>query len=122
MMWSWPKKNDDFMIDPSSKNIIIEYLASHKGVKKSHPFEKNIDLYTVNEQMFALINNKNPIIISLRCDKILSKFLQEKYESVMPGQKLDQDKWISIVNSGQVPIDEIKDLITLSYNIAKEIA
>lgn len=109
------------MIDSNSNNIITEYLTNHKNVKKSQPFEKNIDLYTINDQMFALINNRNPIIISLRCDKVLSKFLQEKYESVMPGQKLDQDKWISIVNSGQVPINEIKDLITLSYNIANGI-
>ncbi|HUY53293.1 MAG TPA: MmcQ/YjbR family DNA-binding protein [Candidatus Dormibacteraeota bacterium] len=109
------------MIDSNSNNIITEYLTNHKNVKKSQPFEKNIDLYTINDQMFALVNNRNPIILSLRCDKVLSKFLQEKYESVMPGQKLDQDKWISIVNSGQVPINEIKDLITLSYNIANGI-
>jgi predicted DNA-binding protein (MmcQ/YjbR family) len=108
------------MVDSASKNLIIEYLNSLKDIDKTQPFEKNIDLYTVNDQMFALINNKNPIIISLRCDKLLSKFLQKKYESVMPGQKLDQDKWISIVDSGQIPINEIKDLISLSYNLAKQ--
>ena len=106
------------MADTSTKNL-IEYINSFKGVKKTNPFEKNIDVYSVDNQMFVLINNKDPIIISLRCDRQLSDFLQNKYESVMPGQKLDQDKWISIVNSGQLPLDEIKDLILLSYNLAK---
>jgi predicted DNA-binding protein (MmcQ/YjbR family) len=103
-----------------SAKDIVDYLSSLDGVVKSQPFEKNIDLYSLDDQMFALINNKDPIIISLRCDKILSKYLVNKYESVMPGQKLDSDKWISIVNSGQVPIEQIKDLITLSYNIVRE--
>ncbi|HEY5268130.1 MAG TPA: MmcQ/YjbR family DNA-binding protein [Candidatus Saccharimonadales bacterium] len=106
---------------PTSKQIIIEYLNSLENVKKSQPFEKDVDLYTVNDQMFALINNRDPATLSLRCDKILSEFLQDKYESVMPGQKLDKEKWISIVDSGQVPPDETKDLILLSYNLAKEI-
>jgi predicted DNA-binding protein (MmcQ/YjbR family) len=105
----------------SSKKTITDYLNSLENVVKSQPFEKHIDIYSVDEQMFALINNKDPLIISLRCDKGLSEFLQNKYESVMPGQKLDKEKWISIVDSGQVPIDEIKDLIILSYNLAKEI-
>ncbi|HUY53216.1 MAG TPA: MmcQ/YjbR family DNA-binding protein [Candidatus Dormibacteraeota bacterium] len=109
------------MPELSSKQIIIEYLNSLENVKKSQPFEKDVDLYTVDDQMFALINNRDPIILSLRCDKLLSKFLQDKYESVMPGQKLDKEKWISIVNSGQIPTDEIKGLITLSYNLAKDV-
>jgi len=104
----------------NSTKDIIGYLSSLDGVVKSQPFEKSIDLYSIDDQMFALINNKDPIIISLRCDRVLSKYLQNKYESVMPGQKLDSEKWISIVNSGQVPLDEIKDLITLSYNIVRE--
>lgn len=107
-------------MNKSLKNIINNFINSFDDVIKTNPFEKNIDVYKINDQMFALINNKEPIIISLRCDKQLSDFLQNKYESVMPGQKLDQDKWISIVDSGQLPFDEIKDLISLSYNLSKQ--
>ena len=74
----------------SSKKL-VELIKSFENVTKTNPFEKNVDVYSVNDQMFALVNNKDPIIISLRCDKRLSGFLQDKYESVMPGQKLDQD-------------------------------
>jgi predicted DNA-binding protein (MmcQ/YjbR family) len=105
----------------SSENL-VKLIKSFDNVIKTNPFEKPLDVYSVEYQMFALINNKDPIIVSLRCDKQLSDYLQEKYESVMPGQKLDQDKWISIVNSGQIPEDELKDLIVLSYNLAKQTA
>jgi predicted DNA-binding protein (MmcQ/YjbR family) len=104
----------------TSKDTVDNFINSLEGVEVSNSFEKSVDVYSVNDQMFALINNKDPIIISLRCDKLLSDFLQKKYESVMPGQKLDQDKWISIVNSGQVPENELKDLINLSYNIVRQ--
>jgi len=109
-------------MNKSSINDIDKLINSFENVTKTNPFEKNVDVYSVNDQMFVLVNNKDPIIISLRCDKRLSGFLQEKYESVMPGQKLDQDKWISIVNSGQLPEDELRDLVVLSYNLAKQTA
>jgi predicted DNA-binding protein (MmcQ/YjbR family) len=105
------------MLNLLPEDEILEYLDRLPDVNKTNPFESGVDVYSVGEKMFALINNKHPIIISLRCDKILSKVLQDKYESVMPGQKLDQQKWISVINSGQVPITEIKDLILLSYNL-----
>jgi len=108
------------MVNTSSKQQLIKFLNDFENVVSSNPFEKNIDVYSVNEKMFLLIKNNDPVVISLRCDKTLSKTLQEKYESVMPGQKLDQDKWISIIDSGQLTVDEIKDLIFLSYNLAKE--
>jgi predicted DNA-binding protein (MmcQ/YjbR family) len=108
------------MTNESSKVLIVKFLESLAEVVTSQPFEKTIDVYSVNDRMFLLINNKDPIIISLRCDKTLSEFLQNKYESVMPGQRLDSDKWISIVDSGQMTIEELKDLVILSYNLAKE--
>jgi predicted DNA-binding protein (MmcQ/YjbR family) len=109
-------------MNKDSADEINNFINTLKNVEKTNPFEKNIDVYNINSEMFALIKNKNPMIISLRCDKQLSEFLQTKYESVMPGQKLDPDKWISIVNSGQIPETEIEDLIVLSYNLAKKSA
>ncbi len=108
------------MLNSSSKQVVLDYINNLADVAKSQPFEKDIDVYSIHDKMFALVKNSTPSIISLRCDKTLSKILQEKYESVMPGQKLDQDKWISIVDSGQVPADEMTDLVILSYNLAKQ--
>ena len=69
--------------------------------------------------MFAIINNeKLPCQISLRCDWRLAKLLQEKYEEVLPGVKLDSKKWITILLTGQLDFDQIKDLIRHSYELS----
>jgi predicted DNA-binding protein (MmcQ/YjbR family) len=108
------------MIEPTFKEI-VDIFSSFENVSKSTPFTDDVDVYKVDDQMFALVvNNKLPIRLSLRCDQNLSKVLLEKYESVMLGQKLDQEKWITIVLTGQVPLSEIQDLILLSYTLAKE--
>jgi predicted DNA-binding protein (MmcQ/YjbR family) len=85
------------MIEPTFKEI-VDIFSSFENVSKSTPFTDDVDVYKVDDQMFALVvNNKLPIRLSLRCDQNLSKVLLEKYESVMLGQKLDQEKWITIV-------------------------
>jgi predicted DNA-binding protein (MmcQ/YjbR family) len=43
--------------------------------------------------------------------------LREKYESVMPGYHLNKKHWNTILLAGQLEWDEVKDLITLSYNL-----
>lgn len=77
--------------------------------------EKNRQLFTVNEAVF-LVENKNTI--EVRCDKGLSKLLQEEYESVMESRYFGRGG-IEIVMSGQLEESEIEDLIRLSYNLTK---
>jgi predicted DNA-binding protein (MmcQ/YjbR family) len=68
--------------------------------------------------MFALIpEGKSPISISLKCDPKLAEVLREKYESVMPGYHLNKKHWNTIVLSGQLSWDEVKDLILHSYQL-----
>ena len=50
----------------------------------------------------------------------LSKLLREQYESVMVSRYFGNGG-IEIVMSGQIPLDEIYDMVRLSYNLTKEI-
>jgi predicted DNA-binding protein (MmcQ/YjbR family) len=97
---------------------IEKYLLGMDGVKLDYPFGENTAVYKVNDKMFALVSeNKEPLQISLKCDPQLAKTLREKYESVMPGYHLNKKHWNTIVISGQLNWDEIKDLIRLSYDL-----
>ncbi|HUC96015.1 MAG TPA: MmcQ/YjbR family DNA-binding protein [Candidatus Saccharimonadia bacterium] len=97
-------------------------LVSLKDVLVSEPYEEGLVVYVTNDEMFALVTkNKDPINLSLRCDKNLGLLLQKKYESVMSGHRLNKNKWITLVLSGQLSLDDIYDLIVHSYNLAKEI-
>lgn len=92
------------------------------NARLDYPFGKDVAVYKVGSaedaKMFALIAEaSDPIRISLKCDPQLSVLLREKYESVMEGYHLNKKHWNTIVLSGQLSEQEVKDLILLSYNL-----
>jgi predicted DNA-binding protein (MmcQ/YjbR family) len=104
--------------EPLKRKDVEKYILSLENTKLDYPFGEGVAVYKVNDKMFALIpEGKEPINLSLKCPPELSILLQEKYESVMPGYHLNKKHWITIVLSGQLPLDEIKDLILLSRNL-----
>ncbi|HET6864163.1 MAG TPA: MmcQ/YjbR family DNA-binding protein [Candidatus Saccharimonadales bacterium] len=97
---------------------VEEYLLSMPNTKLDYPFGENTAVYKVKDKMFAIIQqNKQPLQISLKCDPLLAVHLREKYESVMPGYHLNKKHWNTIVLTGQLGWDEIKDLIRHSYDL-----
>lgn len=69
-------------------------------------------------KMFALIaENSHPLRISLKCDPLLAEKLRDEYETVLPGYHLNKKHWNTIICTGQVPDDELKDFIRLSYDL-----
>jgi predicted DNA-binding protein (MmcQ/YjbR family) len=97
---------------------VEEYLLSFPGSMLDYPFGENPAVYKVNDKMFALVSEiKIPVSISLKCDPKLAETLREKYETVMPGYHLNKKHWNTIVLSGQLEWDEVKDLIRHSYNL-----
>jgi len=97
---------------------VEEYLLSMPNAKLDYPFGEEAAVYKANDKMFAIVAEKSdPVRISLKCDPLLAMTLREKYESVMPGYHLNKKHWNTIVLSGQLTWDEVKDLIRHSYNL-----
>lgn len=97
---------------------VEEYLLKLDGAKLDFPFGKDVEVYKVNDKMFALVAvGSDPVRISLKCDPLLAETLRERYESVLPGYHLNKKHWNTIVLSGQLGDQEIKDLINHSYNL-----
>ena len=97
---------------------VEEYLLSMPDTRLDYPFGENTAVYKVNDKMFALVSeNKKPLQISLKCDPLLAETLRQKYESVMPGYHLNKKHWNTIVLTGQLDWQEVKDLINHSYNL-----
>lgn len=104
--------------------LVDKYLLSYDGSTKSYPFDKKTAVYSVvpngetESEMFALIEEgKSPVRLSLKCDPKLSKLLRDKYETVMPGNRLNQNLWNTVLLTGQLDWEEIKGLIRLSYDL-----
>jgi predicted DNA-binding protein (MmcQ/YjbR family) len=101
-----------------------DYILSLDDARLDFPFGESTSVYRLNEEgddkMFALIdNNARPIRLSLKCDPLLAEKLRQDYETVLPGYHLNKKHWNTIICTGQVPDDELRSLILISYNLAK---
>lgn len=101
---------------------IEDHLLSFEGAWLDFPFGESTSVYKIKSEgdnkMFALIaNDSKPLRLSLKCDPLLAEKLRETYETVLPGYHLNKKHWNTIICSGQVPEDELKSLILLSYNL-----
>lgn len=100
---------------------VEEYILNMPHAKLDYPFGKEVAVYKVDDKMFALIQEgSEPLRLSLKCDPQLSTVLREKYETVMPGYHLNKKHWNTLVLSGQLPWDEVQDLIRHSYQLVTD--
>jgi predicted DNA-binding protein (MmcQ/YjbR family) len=106
-----------------------EYLLSFPGAWLDYPFGEGTAVYKVghkdvpgeDEKMFALIaEGSSPMRVSLKCDPLLAKHLREKYEEVQPGYHLNKKHWNTVICSGQLSDEEVRDLARLSYRLVTE--
>ncbi len=104
-----------------------DFLLAFPNTWLDFPFGEGTSVYKVGDKeagegkLFALIaDGSNPLRVSLKCDPLLAQTLREKYESVLPGYHLNKKHWNTIICSGQLDDEEIKDLARLSYRLVTE--
>lgn len=103
-----------------NRQELEDYLLTKPAAKLDYPFDSTAAVYKVHDKMFAIVaDNSNPIRISLKCDPLLAETLRDKYESVLPGYHLNKKHWNTIIMSGQLSDEEVKDLIVHSYELVK---
>jgi predicted DNA-binding protein (MmcQ/YjbR family) len=102
-----------------NQKIIEEYLISLGVTKEKIPGEEVI-LFKLDDKLVAVLELSNPLRISLRCEPELATLLREKYETVMPGQKLNHKHWNTFVLTGQIEWPEIQGFIRLSYDLTRD--
>lgn len=93
------------------------------NARLDYPFGEKTAVYKTGEKMFAIIaEESDPLRLSLKCDPQLAETLRERYETVMPGYHLNKKHWNTILLTGQLSDQEVKDLIRHSYHLvaAKE--
>lgn len=106
------------------RTIIDKMITSLPDVVLDYPFGESTAVYKIGStsgKMFALIAEKSkPIQLSLKCDPQLAELLRERYETVVPGYHLNKKHWNTIICSGQMPAEELRDLVRHSYELVKE--
>ena len=100
------------------------YLLNFPNTWLDFPFGEGTSVYKAGDKeagegkIFAIIaDGSKPLRVSLKCDPQLATTLRDKYESVLPGYHLNKKHWNTIICSGQLTDDEVKDLANLSYQL-----
>jgi predicted DNA-binding protein (MmcQ/YjbR family) len=104
---------------------VEEYLLSMANVRLDYPFGKDVAVYKIGQgddaKMFALVSEgKDPVQLSLKCDPLLAQTLRERYDSILPGYHLNKKHWNTLVLTGQLPWEDVQDLIRLSYDLVSQ--
>lgn len=102
-----------------------DYVLSMPNAWLDYPFGEGTAVYKIGnhdgkDKLFAIIaEGTKPVQISLKCDPELALVLRDKYETVLPGYHLNKKHWNTILCTGQVPEDELHDLIRHSFELVK---
>lgn len=124
MVLAMPNSVKDYPFGEDVAVYFIDLRPKTLDLSKSQkpqepPLRSPISDLRSSRKMFALISETStPVRLSLKCDPQLAELLREKYESVLPGYHLNKKHWNTIICSGQVGDDELRDLIRHSYELA----
>lgn len=101
-----------------SEEAIVKYLERFDDIEGRS--EKGWQIFSRGEKIFLCMETeKTPVRLDLRCDRKLSKTLQDRYESVMESRALGRNG-IEIICSGQLTEDEVFDLVRHAYEESAE--
>ena len=109
------------MVDWTFKKVETQ-LLSYDQTYLDYPFGEEIAVYKIKlpkgDKMFALLVEKKDILrLSLKCDPVLAETLRDKFASVTPGYHLSKKHWNTIILTGELSWQEIVDLMGHSYRL-----
>jgi predicted DNA-binding protein (MmcQ/YjbR family) len=74
-------------------------------------------IYKCMGKMFAILSVRGTPDVILHCDPMLVSILRKDYAGVGHRSHLDPRSWISVRWDADVPLKEIKRLVSLSYDL-----
>lgn len=99
-----------------SEDDLVKYALDFDDVNERR--EKGLRIFERSERIFLIIEEGTaPLRIETRCDRKLSKVLQERYESVMESRSLGRNG-IEVICSGQLTEEEVLDLVRHSFEMS----
>jgi len=74
-------------------------------------------IYKVMGKMFAILSVRGVEDVILKCDPNLISILRKEYTGIGHRSHLDRRFWISVRLDADVPLKQIKRLVSLSYDL-----
>lgn len=98
---------------------IDEYCKTLKGAVKEYKLEWGVFRFMLTDKMFLMLgkDNHDRQILTLKLKPDNGQYLREKYPDIREGYYMNKIHWNSVDLNGDVPQDEIKKMITESYQL-----
>jgi len=105
-----------------TKRALIDYCLTYPAAFEDYPFDDHTALikHRGNGKMFALVDYLNERLrLNLKCDPIKADFLRSIFTDVTPGWHMNKKHWNTVYIGGDVPMEEVYDMIKHSYDLIK---
>lgn len=101
----------------STSDQIGGWCSQMPGVSLDHTFGPEVDVYRVDNKIFAMVNTDEPGYVTLKAlpEEVLA--LLDQYDDIRPGYHMNKRHWITIDLSGDATVAEIPDLIVESHRL-----
>lgn len=94
------------------------YILSQTAAVEDFPFGPEARVFKVMGKMFALMPaDADPARVNLKVDPFIGEVLRDNYRSVAPAYHMNKRHWITVTVDGEIPDDEVRDLIDASYDL-----
>lgn len=107
-----------------TREELIEYCLTYQEAVEDYPFEdrKNtIMRHGSAGKWFAIIfEMEEKLCINLKCDPMQSDFLRSVYKEVIPAWHMNKVHWNTVILNGDVPEEELYDMIKGSYELTRK--
>lgn len=97
-----------------------DYCIVKEDVVEELPFGPDTLVFKVKGKIFALANLEGPLRVNIKCDPERSIILREEFESIIPGYHMNKKHWNTLIMDGSIPVNLVKELIDLSYNLVNQ--
>ena len=105
-----------------NKQEIIKYCLTFPNAYEDYPFDENWAAmrHGANKKGFAYIYERNEkLCVNLKCNPDKADFLRQVYKDLLPGYHFNKLHWNTIYIGGDVPEQELCDMIQDSYDLIK---
>lgn len=94
---------------------IDTYLLLKVGASYDYPFDEEVRVYRVAGKIFALMKDKEPLCINLKCDPLYALELRSIYDSITAGYHMNKKHWNTVCGHSDIDNELLKELIDHSY-------
>ncbi|WP_025680968.1 MmcQ/YjbR family DNA-binding protein [Paenibacillus massiliensis] len=105
-----------------TRDDIMEYCLSYPGSYQDFPFGEDwiVMRHQGNSKSFALIFQRDGhLCVNLKCEPSRADFLRGLFKDVKPGYHMNKEHWNTVILDGELPEQEIHDMVRHSFELTK---